>query len=172
MIEKIGLTADEVAQMEKAEKNMYLPYDKETGINPQDDSFMQKEVWDFENTPKDHYPLLLHYHPLYIYRYQVCKQADTVLAHFIYEDAQDIETIRKSFEYYEKVTTHDSSLSTCIYSIVASKLGEEEKAYAYFGDSAKLDLFNLHHNTKDGIHTANMGGNYMAIVYGFGRSET
>ena len=168
VIEKIGLTADEVAQMEKAEKNMYLPYDKETGINPQDDSFMQKEVWDFENTPKDHYPLLLHYHPLYIYRYQVCKQADTVLAHFIYEDAQDIETIRKSFEYYEKVTTHDSSLSTCIYSIVASKLGEEEKAYAYFGDSAKLDLFNLHHNTKDGIHTANMGGNYMAIVYGFG----
>lgn len=168
VIEKIGLTADEVAEMEKAEKNMYLPYDEETGINPQDDSFMQKEVWDFENTPKDHYPLLLHYHPLYIYRYQVCKQADTVLAHFIYEDAQDVETIRKSFEYYEKVTTHDSSLSTCIYSIVASKLGQEEKAYAYFGDSAKLDLFNLHHNTKDGIHTANMGGNYMAIVYGFG----
>lgn len=168
VIDKIGLTADEVDEMEKAEKNMYLPYDEETGINPQDDSFMQKEVWDFENTPKDHYPLLLHYHPLYIYRYQVCKQADTVLSHFIYEDAQDLETIRKSFEYYEKVTTHDSSLSTCIYSIVASKLGQEEKAYAYFGDSAKLDLFNLHHNTKDGIHTANMGGNYMAIVYGFG----
>lgn len=168
VIDKIGLTEEEVAEMEKAEKNMYLPYDEETGINPQDDSFLQKEVWDFENTPKDHYPLLLHYHPLYIYRYQVCKQADTVLAHFIYEDAQDIETIRKSFEYYEKVTTHDSSLSTCIYSIVASKLGQEDKAYAYFGDSAKLDLFNLHHNTKDGIHTANMGGNYMAIVYGFG----
>lgn len=167
-IEKIGLTEEEVAAFEKAEKNMYLPYDEELGINPQDDSFLQKEVWDFENTPKDHYPLLLHYHPLYIYRYQVCKQADTVLAHFVYEDAQDIETIRKSFAYYEKVTTHDSSLSTCIYSIVASKLGLEDKAYAYFGDSAKLDLFNLHHNTKDGIHTANMGGNYMAIVYGFG----
>lgn len=168
VIDKIGLTADEVAEMEKAEKNMYLPYDEAAGINPQDDSFMQKEVWDFENTPKENYPLLLHYHPLHIYRYQVCKQADTVLAHFIYEDAQDIETIRKSFEYYEKVTTHDSSLSTCIYSIVASKLGQSDKAYAYFGDSAKLDLFNLHHNTKDGIHTANMGGNYMAIVYGFG----
>lgn len=166
--EKIGLTGEEVAEFEKAEKHMYLPYDEELGINPQDDSFLKKEVWDFEHTPKDHYPLLLHYHPLYIYRYQVCKQADTVLAHFIYEDAQDIETIRKSFAYYEKVTTHDSSLSTCIYSIVASKLGLEDKAYAYFGDSAKLDLFNLHHNTKDGIHTANMGGNYMAIVYGFG----
>ena len=104
---------------------------------------------------------------MYLYRHQVCKQADTVLAHFIFEDAQSVETIRNSFEYYEKVTTHDSSLSTCIFSIVASKLGLEEKAYDYFGDSAKLDLFNTHKNTKDGIHTANMGGNYMAIVYGF-----
>ena len=165
---KIGLEESEIAEFEKAEKAMYLPYDEELGINPQDDSFLHKAVWDFEHTPKDHYPLLLHYHPMYIYRYQVCKQADTVLAHFIFEDAQDIETIRKSFAYYEKVTTHDSSLSTCIYSIVASKLGLADKAYEYFGDSAKLDLFNTHQNTKDGIHTANMGGNYMAIVYGFG----
>ena len=166
--EKIGLTQDEINGFKKAEEQMYLPYDEELGINPQDDSFLQKEKWDIKATPKDHFPLLLHYHPLYIYRYQVCKQADTVLAHFIFEDAQDLETIRKSFAYYETVTTHDSSLSTCIYSIVASKLGEKEKAYDYFGDSAKLDLFNLHHNTKDGIHTANMGGNYMAIVYVFG----
>lgn len=168
VVEKIGLTQDEINGFKKAEEQMYLPYDEELGINPQDDSFLQKEKWDIKATPKDHFPLLLHYHPLYIYRYQVCKQADTVLAHFIFEDAQDLETIRKSFAYYETVTTHDSSLSTCIYSIVASKLGEKEKAYDYFGDSAKLDLFNLHHNTKDGIHTANMGGNYMAIVYGFG----
>ena len=166
--EKIDLKESEIEEFEKAEKAMYLPYDEELGINPQDDSFLHKAVWDFEHTPKDHYPLLLHYHPMYIYRYQVCKQADTVLAHFIFEDAQDMETIRKSFAYYEKITTHDSSLSTCIFSIVASKLGLAEKAYEYFGDSAKLDLFNTHHNTKDGIHTANMGGNYMAIVYGFG----
>ena len=89
------------------------------------------------------------------------------MAHFVFEDAQSLETIRNSFKYYEKVTTHDSSLSTCIFSIVASRLGLEDKAYEYFGDSAKLDLFNTHKNTKDGIHTANMGGNYMAIVYGF-----
>lgn len=165
---KIKLSPEEVEEFEKAEKQMYLPYDEKTGINPQDDSFLQKEVWDLEHTPKENFPLLLHYHPLYIYRFQVCKQADTVLAHFIFEDAQSLDTIRKSFAYYEKVTTHDSSLSTCIFSIVASKLGLYEKAYEYFGDSAKLDLFNLHHNTKDGIHTANMGGNYMAVVYGFG----
>ena len=166
--EKIGLKPEEIREFKKAEEQMYLPYDEETGINPQDDSFLQKEVWDIKGTPADKFPLLLHYHPLCLYRYQVCKQADTVLAHFIYEDAQDLETIRKSFAYYENVTTHDSSLSTCIFSIVASRLGLKDKAYDYFGDSAKLDLFNLHHNTKDGIHTANMGGNYMAVVYGFG----
>ena len=166
--DKIGLKPEEIEEFRKTEESMYLPYDEETGINPQDDSFLQKEVWDIKGTPADKFPLLLHYHPLCLYRYQVCKQADTVLAHFIYEDAQDLETIRKSFAYYENVTTHDSSLSTCIFSIVASKLGLKEKAYDYFGDSAKLDLFNLHHNTKDGIHTANMGGNYMAVVYGFG----
>jgi len=167
IVEKIQLTEEEVKEFAEAAECMYLPYDEKLKINPQDDSFLQKKVWDLEHTPKEEFPLLLHYHPLHLYRYQVCKQADTVLAHFIFEDAQSLETIRNSFDYYEKITTHDSSLSTCIFSIVASKLGLKDKAYEYFGDSAKLDLFNTHKNTKDGIHTANMGGNYMAIVYGF-----
>lgn len=165
--EKIRLSEEEVKAFEQAAEHMYLPYDKELGINPQDDSFLKKEKWDLEAIPREKFPLLLHYHPLYLYRHQVCKQADTVLAHFIYEDAQSLDTIRRSFDYYKKITTHDSSLSTCIFSIVATKLGYEDKAYEYFGDSAKLDLFNTHQNTKDGIHTANMGGNYMAVVYGF-----
>lgn len=168
LAEKISLSEDEIREFERAANLMYLPYDEELGINPQDDSFLQKKQWELQNTPQEKRPLLLHYHPLHLYRYQICKQADTVLAHFIFEDAQDFETIRNSFDYYEKITTHDSSLSTCIFSIVASKLGLVEKAYEYFGDSAKLDLFNTHKNTKDGIHTANMGGNIMAIVYGFG----
>lgn len=165
--DKIGLTDSEIEEFKQAADAMYLPYDEALGINPQDDSFLQKKVWDIPGTPAEEFPLLLHYHPLHLYRYQVCKQADTVLAHFIFEDAQSYETIRRSFEYYEKVTTHDSSLSTCIFSIVASKLGLADKAYEYLGDSAKLDLFNTHKNTKDGIHTANMGGTFMAIVYGF-----
>jgi alpha,alpha-trehalose phosphorylase len=165
--DRIGLTEEEVKEFEQAAEAMYLPYDAKLKINPQDDSFLDKKKWDIAGTPKENFPLLLHYHPLHLYRHQVCKQADTVLAHFIFEDAQSMETIRNSFDYYEKCTTHDSSLSTCIFSIVASKLGLEEKAYEYFGDSAKLDLFNTHKNTKDGIHTANMGGTFMAIVYGF-----
>jgi alpha,alpha-trehalose phosphorylase len=164
---KIDLRAEEIAGFEKAEKAMYLPCDEELGINPQDDSFLSKKKWDLADTPKENFPLLLHYHPLHLYRHQVCKQADTVLAHFIFEDAQSEETIRNSFLYYEGITTHDSSLSTCIFSIAASKLGFREKAYNYFGDSAMLDLYNTHGNTKDGIHTANMGGVWMAIVYGF-----
>jgi len=167
VMERIGLSEFEITEFKHAAACMYLPYDETLKINPQDDSFLAKKVWDIENTPKENFPLLLHYHPLHLYRHQVCKQADTVLAHFIFEDAQSMNTIRNSYAYYEKVTTHDSSLSTCIFSIMASKLGLEDKAYDYFGDSAKLDLFNTHKNTKDGIHTANMGGNFMAIVYGF-----
>lgn len=168
LAEKIALSEEEIREFERAADHMYLPYDEELGINPQDDSFLQKKPWDFKNTPPEKFPLLLHFHPLHLYRHQVCKQADTVLAHFMFEDAQDLETIRRSFDYYEKITTHDSSLSTCIFSIVAARLGMVEKAYEYFGDSAKLDLFNTHNNTRDGIHTANMGGTYMALIYGFG----
>ena len=168
LIEKTGLTEEELIQFQEASDKMFLPYDEETGINPQDDSFLQKRRWDIHLISESEKPLLLHYHPMHLYRYQVCKQADTVLAHFILEDMQEIETIGKSFAYYEGITTHDSSLSTCIFSIVAAKLGLLDKAYEYFGESAKLDLFNTHKNTKDGIHTANMGGTYMAIVYGFG----
>ena len=168
LAEKIGLTQDELDEFRRASDAMYLPYDEELDLNPQDDSFLTKKAWDLAATPKEDFPLLLHYHPLYLYRFQVCKQADTVLSHFVMEDYQKLSTMRHSFAYYEKVTTHDSSLSTCIFSIMASRLGMPEKAYDYFGESSKLDLFNTHHNTKDGIHTANMGGTYMAIVYGFG----
>src|SRR5690606_2178076 len=157
LVSRLGLKDEEIRLMEQAAANMYLPYDEKLNINPQDDSFLEKAVWDFENTPKKHYPLLLHYHPLTIYRYQVCKQADTVLAHFLLEDEVDKSTIRNSFDYYEKVTTHDSSLSSCIFSMMAARLGEYDKAYDYFMQTARLDLDNTHGNTKDGLHMANMG---------------
>ncbi|TGA95935.1 glycoside hydrolase family 65 protein [Sporolactobacillus shoreae] len=167
LADRLQLSDDEAGDWNKASKAMYLPYDGKLKINPQDDTFLQKKVWDFENTPKDHYPLLLHYHPLTIYRCQVCKQADTVLAHFLLEEEQDLETIRHSYDYYEKITTHDSSLSTCIFSIMASRLGNFEKAYHYFSVAARIDADNTQGNTKDGLHLANMGGTWMAVVFGF-----
>ena len=167
LLERLHVTDEELSEMKKASEKMFLPYDEELGINPQDDSFLQKPVWDIASTPKEEFPLLLHYHPLHLYRYQVCKQADTVLSYFLFENKQPHEVMKRSFEYYEKITTHDSSLSTCVFSIVASRLGMRDKAVSYFGDSLKLDLMNTHNNTKDGVHTANMGGSYMAIVNGF-----
>ncbi|MDX9873039.1 MAG: glycosyl hydrolase family 65 protein [Clostridia bacterium] len=166
--EKLALKEEEIAGFQKAAENMYLPYDEALKINPQDDSFLQKRKWDLAAIPKDKFPLLFHYHPLHLYRHQICKQADTVMAHFILEDAQTEETMRHSFQYYEKITTHDSSLSYCIFSIMAARLGLEDKALAYYERTAQLDLTDAHHNTDDGIHVANMGGNYMAVVYGFG----
>ncbi|WP_438351967.1 glycoside hydrolase family 65 protein [Paenibacillus sp. FA6] len=167
LCDRLGVSVEEVEGWQQASDAMCLPYDEELGINPQDDTFLRKKLWDFENTPKEKYPLLLNYHPLTIYRHQVCKQADTVLAHFLLEDAQDVETIRRSYDYYEGITTHDSSLSSCIFSIMASKVGYADKAYNYFTETARLDLDNTHGNTKDGLHLANMGGTWMAIVYGF-----
>lgn len=164
---KIKFNEEELINFEKAGKEMYLPFDKERKLHPQDDSFFNKKVWDFENTPKEKYPLLLNYHPLTLYRHQVCKQADTILAHFLLEEETELEFIENDFNYYEKITTHDSSLSTCIFSIMANRIGEYEKAYDYFMNTSRLDIDNLHHNTENGIHTACMGGSWMSIVFGF-----
>ncbi len=167
LIEKIQLTNQELDEFALVAEKMYLPYDESLKINPQDDSFLKKSEWVPETSIKSKTPLLLHYHPLHLYRHQICKQPDTVLAHFILEDAQTDEVIRNSYDYYEKRTVHDSSLSRSIFSIMAARLGMKDKASAYFGESIKLDLLDLQGNTKDGVHTANMGGNYMVIVNGF-----
>lgn len=167
LCKKISLEKEEIHIFERAYTSMYLPYNEDYKINPQDDSFLSKAIWNFEDTPADKYPLLLNYHPLTIYRYQVLKQADTVLAHFLAEDEVDFDTIKNSYDYYEKITTHDSSLSSAVYSIMASKVGYYKKAYDYFIETARLDLDDTHGNTKDGLHTANMGGTWMSVVYGF-----
>lgn len=167
LAQKIGLSDTELLAFERAAAHMFLPYDERLGINPQDDTFLKKAVWEIGSIPEENFPLLLHYHPLYIYRYQICKQADTVLAHYLFDEGLDIEVVQRSFEYYERITTHDSSLSPCVFSIMAARLGDVDKAYSYFLETARLDLDDAHGNTKDGIHTANMGGTYLAIVAGF-----
>lgn len=167
LLKRLDIHKEDIAKMDEAAKKMFLPHDDALGIDMQDDSFLSKKVWDFEKTPKDHYPLLLHYHPLTIYRYQVLKQPDTVLAHFLLEEYTDLETMKKSYDYYEEITTHDSSLSPCIYGIMASRVGYREKAYKFFGDALKLDLKNTHGNTKDGLHMANLAGSALSMIYGF-----
>lgn len=164
---RIKLSYDEIKEMKHASEAMYLPYNEELGIHAQDDSFLSKALWDFENTAEDQYPLLLNFHPLTIYRYQVLKQPDTVLAHFLLEDYADLETMKKSYDYYERITTHDSSLSSCVYGIMASRCGYYDKAYEHFMEAVRLDLDDKHGNTKDGLHMANLAGSCLGIINGF-----
>jgi alpha,alpha-trehalose phosphorylase len=164
----IGLDEAEIDAMRGASAAMRLPYDAELGIHEQDDSFLSKKAWDFANTPAEHYPLLLHYHPLVIYRHQVCKQADVVLALMLLSNQFALDDKRRDFDYYEAVTTHDSSLSSCIFSIVAAEVGYRDKAYDYFMETARLDLDNTHANTQYGVHTAAMAGTWLGVAYGFG----
>lgn len=168
LAEKIALAPDEAAAWAQAAAQMFVPYDEARQLLAQDDSFLQKAVWDFANTPADHYPLLLHYHPLVLYRYQVCKQADAVLAEFLLHDHFDLAQKRRDYDYYEPLTTHDSSLSACIFGIMAAEVGYPEKAYRYFIETAIADLDNKKGNTKDGIHAANMAGAWLSIAFGFG----
>ncbi|MDR6225095.1 beta-phosphoglucomutase [Desmospora profundinema] len=167
LADKIGLTDGEVAEWKQASDGMYIPYDPERGIIPQDDSFLEKAVWNFEDTPPDRYPLLLHYHPLVIYRHQVLKQADLVLALFLQSHQFSLAEKKRNYDYYEPLTTHDSSLSPCTHSILAAELGYREEAYEYFMRTARMDLDDYNQNVKDGVHTASMAGAWLSIVNGF-----
>lgn len=157
----------ELIEWQKTADDMYIPYDKKTGLYPQDDSFMYKKEWDFERTPKDKYPLLLNYHPLVIYRHRVLKQPDLVLAQFLLSSYFSLAEKIRNFSFYEAYTTGDSSLAYCIQNIMACETGDIKKAERYFDKTVRMDIEDVHGNTKDGIHTACMAGSWMSIVYGF-----
>ena len=165
---RLELDPAEVEGWRRCADALYVPYDAERGIHPQDDSFLEKEVWDFASTPLDEYPLLLHHHPLVIYRHQVIKQADVVLAMFLLGDEFPIEQKRRNFDYYDPLTTGDSSLSACVQSIVAAEIGYEALAEEYFRYALLMDLADVNGNVVDGVHIASTGGVWMALTYGFG----
>jgi len=164
---RIDLNEAEIAAWHEAAEAMYIPSDKETGIVPQDDQFLDRPVLDLKKIPRDRFPLLLHYHPLMIYRHRVLKQPDTVLAMFLRHDAFSLAEKMRNFRYYETLTTGDSSLSHCIQNVMAAESGEIEKAYTYFSKTARMDLDNLHCNSQDGVHIAAMAGSWISVVYGF-----
>lgn len=155
--------------VQEAADKIYLGYDQECLLTKQDDSALDKQVWDFAGTPKENYPLLLHYHPIKIYKHQVLKQADTLLAHMLYP--VDLAQQARDFDYYEPLTTHDSSLSKAIHGIIASRLGRDEAAYQFFADSAIMDMVDGQGNASHGIHAANMGGSWLGLIYGFAGLE-
>ncbi|OUM41024.1 glycoside hydrolase family 65 protein [Arthrobacter sedimenti] len=168
MVSRLKLSEDEIYEWALAAEKMYIPFDKRAGIHPQDAAFLEKELWDLENTPASKRPLLLHYHPLVIYRFQVLKQADVVLALLLQGNEFTPEQKRADFEYYEALTTGDSTLSAVVQSIIAAEVGYQDLAMKYFLSALFVDLADLHRNTSDGIHVASTGGVWSALTYGFG----
>ncbi|WP_370039317.1 glycoside hydrolase family 65 protein [Nocardioides sp.] len=165
---RLGLDDEEVAEWARCAEGMHIPFDEGLGIHPQDDFFLDREVWDLSRTPDELRPLLLHYHPLVIYRFQVLKQADVVLALFLQGDRFTDAEKRADFEYYDPITTGDSTLSAVVQSVMAAEVGYHEQAWDYFLQALYVDLANLHGNTVDGMHIASTGGVWSALVCGFG----
>ncbi|MFW2512183.1 glycoside hydrolase family 65 protein [Demequina sp. SO4-13] len=168
LVSRLGVTEHEVQEWERAADGMAILWDEQLGIHPQDALFNEREVWDLANTPADKRPLLLHFHPLVIYRFQVLKQADVVLALFLQGDDFTAEQKKADFDYYDPITTGDSTLSGVVQSIIAAEVGYEDLALRYFWDSLYVDLGDLHSNASEGAHVASAGGVWSALVYGFG----
>jgi alpha,alpha-trehalose phosphorylase len=168
----LGVTTEEAAAWRDAARDMYIPYDEGLGVHPQHDGFTTYARWDFENTPEDHYPLLLHYPYFQLYRKQVVKQADVVLAMQLLSDAFTAEEKRRNFDYYEELTVRDSSLSACTQAVIAAEVGHLQLAYDYLAEAALMDLQDREHNTRDGLHIASLAGAWTALVGGFGGLRT
>lgn len=165
---ELDATEEETAHWRGAANNMRIPYDDVLGIHQQSDGFTRHAEWDFANTPPNDYPLLLHYPYFDLYRKQVVKQADLVLAMYVRGDAFTAEEKAANFAYYEALTVRDSSLSACTQAVIAAEVGHLDLAYDYLAEAAFTDLHDLHDNVGNGLHIASLAGAWMGCVAGFG----
>ncbi len=161
-----GIDSTEIAQWLRAAQSIFVPYDEVLGVHSQAEGFTDHEVWDFAGTSDDQYPLLLHYPYYDLYRKQVVKQADLVLAMHLRSDEFDSGQKLRNFAYYEAITVRDSSLSACTQAVIAAEIGDIQLCYDYLGEAALMDLDDIEHNTRDGLHLASLAGTWIAIVAG------
>lgn len=152
----------------EAADKMFIPFDERLRVTPQDESFTEHEVWNFDDTKPDQYPLLLHFPYFDLYRKQVIKQADLVLAMQLRSDAFTPAQKARNFAYYEPLTVRDSSLSANTQCVIAAEVGQLDLAYDYLGEAAFMDLDDLEHNVKDGLHIASLAGSWTGLIAGFG----
>jgi alpha,alpha-trehalose phosphorylase len=164
---ELGVDDDEVAAWEKAARAVVIPFNETLGVHAQSEGFTHHQEWDFENS-RDRYPLLLHYPYFELYRKQVVKQPDLVLAMHLRGDAFSADEKARNFDYYEARTVRDSSLASCTEAVIAAEVGHVELAYDYLAEAALVDLDNLHQNTRDGLHIASLAGSWIACVAGLG----
>jgi len=163
---RIGLTPHERERWTAAAEAMLLPYDAPLGVHAQDESFLKRPRFDLVGAG-DRRPLLLHHHPLTLYRSQVCKQADAVLALVVEGDGVSLEQKRRDYDYYAAITAHDSTLSASMFAILAAETHASDDALRFFRESVRIDLDDLHDNTHHGVHLAAMAGGWLALVRGF-----
>jgi alpha,alpha-trehalose phosphorylase len=168
-VAEFEVTGEEVASWRAAAAAIAMPFDELRDVFQQDKGSTEHEIWDFEATEKaGGYPLLLHSPYFDIYRKQVVKQADVVMAMHWCGDSFTAEEKAKAFAYYEPITVRDSSLSACAQAIMAAEVGHLELAHDYLTEAALMDLRDLAHNTRDGVHIASLAGTWLALVAGFG----
>ncbi|WP_242887364.1 glycoside hydrolase family 65 protein [Actinomadura litoris] len=168
LADRLGVTNEEAASWRDAASAMLIPYDDRLGVHPQNENFTNHARWDFGGTKPELYPLLLNFPYFDLYRKQVVKQADLVLALHLCGEAFTEEQKVRDFEYYEGLTVRDSSLSAQTQAVVAAEVGQLDLAHDYLGETALLDLHDLNHNTRDGLHIASMAGAWNGLVAGFG----
>ncbi len=159
---------DETARWSDLIDNMYFPVDKNRGVFLQQDGFLDKVLVPANSIPPEERPINQHWSWDRILRSCFIKQADVLQGLYLFEDQFDTETIKRNFDFYEPMTVHESSLSACIHSIVASKIGNIEKAYELYLRTARLDLDDYNNEVADGLHITSMAGTWLAIVEGFG----
>lgn len=166
--EKLEFSTEETLLWKEIIEKMYFPYDEERQVYPMDDGFMMRKPWDENKIPPEKRAWLYeNYHPLFIMRHRMSKQADAILGMYLHSNLFTKEEIKRNYDFYQEVTLHHSSLSTCIFGIVACSIGYLEEGYEYFSQSARMDLDDYHNNFYAGIHAANMAGTWQAIVNGF-----
>jgi alpha,alpha-trehalose phosphorylase len=165
---ELGVDDEESAAWRDAADAMNMPYNSELGVHEQHAGFTGHQTWDFAGTRPDQYPLLLHFPYFDLYRKQVVKQADLVLAMYTCGDQFDADHKARNFAYYEPLTVRDSSLSACVQSVMAAEVGHLRLAYDYLVEAALMDLEDKENNTRDGVHIASLAGTWMALVAGFG----
>jgi alpha,alpha-trehalose phosphorylase len=165
---ELGVDEEEVASWLDAAAAIVMPVNEALGVHEQAEGYTQHQTWDFATTTAEHYPLFLHFPYFDLYRRQVVKQADLVLALYLCGDQFSAEEKLRSFDYYEALTVRDSSLSACIQAVVAAEVGHIELAFDYLLEAALIDLNDLQHNTRDGLHIATLAGTWIAVVAGLG----
>jgi alpha,alpha-trehalose phosphorylase len=164
----LEVVPEEAAAWRDAAAAMHVPFDEELGVHPQSEGFTKHSSWDFAGTGADQYPLMLHFPYFQLYRHQVVKQADLLLAMQLCGEAFTPEQKRRNVDYYEPLTVRDSSLSSATQAVLAAEVGYLSLAYDYAAEALLMDLRDLHHNTAGGLHMASLAGGWTALVSGFG----